>query len=215
MALRALCGGLRTSLRLGRASRVTFTSVLSRSEFLTEGLITQPALLQPARAQHLQRPGHPSFAAQAQALAEVPEAAPARYRIEVVTGDVRGAGTQAPAIVTLCGVSGHSTEFVIGNEQDESGFERGSCKKYELSVDSDIGPLKRIHVEQCEPSVTETGFGWFLDKIEVTGPNGQKITFPCYSWIGKNDAGDISGNKVHSYQSHCCISMLYVVLPNT
>lgn len=195
MALRGLCGGLRASLRLGRASRVTVASVLCRTEFaLTEGLTTQPALLRPACLRQSQPPGHRGFAAQAQALAEapVPEATPSRYRIEVVTGDVRGAGTHAPAIVTLHGESGDSSDFVIGNEE-ENGFERGSSKMYELNIERDLGPLKRIHIEQCEPSVTETGFGWFLDKLEVTGPNGQTITFPCHSWIGKNDAGDISG----------------------
>lgn len=201
MALRALCGGLKASLRVGRTSRVAVTSVLLRSEFaLTEGLRTQPALFRPACAQDLQPPGSSSFAAQAQALAEAPVAEASRYRIEVVTGDVRGAGTQAPAIVTLHGESGHSSDFVIGNEQDENGFERGSSKKYELSIESDLGPLKRIHVEQCEPSVTETGSGWFLDKVEVTGPNGQTVVFPCYSWIGKNDAGDISGMTAHTDQ---------------
>ena len=205
MALRALCGGLKASLRVGRTSRVAVTSVLSRSEFaLTEGLRTQPVFLRPACAQHLQPPGFPSFAAQAQALAEAPvtQAAPSLYRIVVVTGDVRGAGTKAPAIVTLHGEAGHSSDFFIGNEQDENGFERGSSKKYELHIQSDLGPLKRIHVEQCEPSVTETGFGWFLDKIEVTGPNGQTIVFPCHSWIGKNDAGDISGTTVQTDQQH-------------
>ena len=205
MALRALCGELKASLRVVRRSRVAVTSLLSRSEFaLTAGLKTQPALLRPASARHLQPPGHPSFAAQAQALTEaaVTEAAPSRYRIQVVTGDVRGAGTQAPAIVTLHGESGHSSDFVIGNEQDENGFERGSSKKYELDIESDLGPLKRIHIEQCEPSVTETGFGWFLDKIEVTGPNGQTVMFPCHSWIGKNDAGDISGMTTRADQQH-------------
>lgn len=106
---------------------------------------------------------------------------------------MRGAGTQAPAVVTLYGESGGSSDYVVGNEQDENGFERGSSKKYELSVEKDLGVLKRIHIEQCEPSVTDTGSGWFLDKIEVTGPDGQTVVFPCHSWIGKNDAGDISG----------------------
>lgn len=201
MALRGLCGRLRTSLRLGRASRVP-ASALCRTEFaLTEGPTTQSALLRPGCVQRLQPQGHRGFAAQAQALAEVPvpEAAPSRYRIEIVTGDVRGAGTQAPAIVTLHGESGDSSEFVVGNEE-ENGFERGSSKMYELNIERDLGPLKRIHIEQCEPSVTETGFGWFLDKLEVTGPNGQTVTFPCHSWIGKNDAGDISGTTVQHRQ---------------
>lgn len=215
MALRALCGGLKASLRVGRSSRVAVTSVLSRSDFaLTEGVTTQPAFLRPACARHLQPPGHPGFAAQAQALAEAPvtEAAPSQYRIEVVTGDVRGAGTHAPAIVTLFGESGHSSDFVIGNDQDENGFERGSSKNYELNVESDLGPIKRIHIEQCAPSVTETGYGWFLDKIEVTGPSGQTIVFPCHSWIGKNDAGDISGMVMYcdpvSQQHKCGLQFL-------
>ena len=197
MALRGLCGGLRASLRLGRASWVSVAPVLCRTEFaLTEGVTRQPALLRPACVRQLQPPGHRGFAAQAQALAELPvsEAATSRYRIEVVTGDVRGAGTHAPAIVTLHGESGDSSDFVVGNEE-ENGFERGSTKMYELNIERDLGPLKRIHIEQCQPSVTETGFGWFLDKLEVTGPNGQTVTFPCHSWIGKNDAGDISGIK--------------------
>ena len=196
MALRQSSGGIKALLRLGTASRVTFTSVLARSEFaLTERLTSQPTPLRPPIAPHSQPQGHFSFAAQAQALAESPaaEAASSVYRIQVVTGDVRGAGTQASAILTLYGESGNSSDYVVGNEQDENGFERGSNKKYELNVDRDLGSLKRIHIEQCEPSVTDTGSGWFLDKIKVTGPNGQTVMFPCHSWIGKNDAGDISG----------------------
>lgn len=209
MALRGLRGGLRTTLRLGRACRITCTSVLTPSQVaLTEGLTIQPAPFRPSCAQHLQSPGRLCFSAQAQALAEAPapEAAPSRYRIQVVTGDVRGAGTQAPAIITLYGESGGSSDYIVGNEQDESGFERGSSKKYELNMETDLGPLKRIHVEQCEPSVTDTGSGWFLDKIEVTGPNGQTVMFPCYSWIGKNDAGDISGTILHCN----CALLLYL-----
>ena len=200
MALRGLSGPLKASLRLGKCSRVTFTSVLAREFALTDGPASRPAFLRATETQLLQHPGHLAFAAQAQALAEVPaaEATPSVYRIEVVTGDVRGAGTQAPAIVTLYGESGKSSDYLVGNEQDENGFERGSRKKYELNVERDLGSLKRIHVEQCEPSVTDTGSGWFLDAIEVTGPNGAVVLFPCHSWIGKNDAGDISGINLSS-----------------
>ena len=204
MALRGFCTGLKTTLRRGRACRGPVTSAFSGAEFaLLQGHNSQP-LLRPCCARQRDLAGQISFAAHAQALAETsaPEPAPSVYRIEVVTGDVRGAGTQAPAIVTLYGESGGSSDYVVGNEQDENGFERGSSKKYELSVEKDLGALKRIHVEQCEPSVTDTGSGWFLDKIEVTGPDGQAVSFPCHSWIGKNDAGDISGTPGQQHGCH-------------
>jgi hypothetical protein len=49
--------------------------------------------------------------------------APAIYRVSVVTGDVRGAGTSAPALVRLVGDSSESEDFLIGNDQVK-GFHR-------------------------------------------------------------------------------------------
>lgn len=195
MALRGLCTGLKTTLRRSRIHRGPVTTALTGPEpTLLQGHNPQLPSSRPCCAKQSDLLGKFSFAAQAQALETAAlEPASSVYRIEVVTGDVRGAGTQAPAVVTLYGESGGSSDYVVGNEQDENGFERGSSKKYELSVEKDLGVLKRIHIEQCEPSVTDTGSGWFLDKIEVTGPDGQTVVFPCHSWIGKNDAGDISG----------------------
>ena len=128
MALRGFCGGLKTTLRRSRACRGPVTSAFSGTEFcLLQGQNPQP-LLRPCCARQRDLAGQISFAAHAQALAETsaPDPAPSVYRIEVVTGDVRGAGTQAPAIVTLYGESGGSSDYVVGNEQDENGFERGS-----------------------------------------------------------------------------------------
>ena len=210
MALRGLCAGLKATLRRSRACQGAVSSVLGGSDFaLLRGHNHQSLLLPSSLAKHLSQRDHFSFAAQAQALAEaaLPEPAPSVYRIVVVTGDVRGAGTQAPAIVTLHGESGGSSDYVVGDEQDENGFERGSSKKYELSVEKNLGVLKRIHVEQCEPSVTDTGSGWFLDQIAVTGPDGQTVVFPCHSWIGKNDAGDISGKGAKTQACCKCASV--------
>ena len=195
MALRRLCAGLRTTARRSLVQKASASAVVAGPDFtLLQGGSSRLPWSLTVKASEPNVPGHTGFAAQAQALAEpaTSEPAPTVYRIEVVTGDVRGAGTQAPAIVTLYGESGSSSDYIVGNETDETGFERGSSKKYELNID-DLGVLKRIHVEQCQPSVTDTGSGWFLDKIDVTAPDGQHVTFPCHSWIGKNDAGDISG----------------------
>lgn len=47
-----------------------------------------------------------------------------------------------------------------------------------------------------EPSITEVGSGWFLDRVDVTGPTGDKISFPCKTWLGKSDAGDFDGEEL-------------------
>ena len=44
-----------------------------------------------------------------------------------------------------------------------------------------------------EPSVSDLGSGWYLDRIEVMGPEGAVWSFPCHNWLGKSDAGDHRG----------------------
>lgn len=60
-----------------------------------------------------------------------------------------------------------------------------------------LGPLKRILIQQIpnDPSMESDDSdgakskGWYLDRIEVLGPEGEKYTFPCSSWIGLHDSG--------------------------
>ena len=199
MALRGLCGGLKKQLHRTAQRSAALPSVLSHTDLARHQGFQQsqavlagcPTVLDTQRVCEHQL----GFAAQMHALAEAeaPEPALSLYRVQVVTGDVRGAGTQAPAVITIYGESGQSRDIDIGHDQDESGFERGSIKYYDCNIEQELGALKRIHVEQLEPSVTDTGSGWYLDKIEVTSPSGQLTVFPCYSWLGKNDAGAISG----------------------
>lgn len=118
---------------------------------------------------------------------------PAVYHVEVVTGDVRGAGTQTGAVVKLIGALGESEEFVVGDNGEDPGFERGSSRIYSLETGRHLGDLRRVYVQQMEPSITEVGSGWFLDRVDVTGPTGDKISFPCKTWLGKSDAGDFDG----------------------
>lgn len=114
------------------------------------------------------------------------------YHMEITTGDVRGAGTPAPAVITLIGEDGESEAHVIGDEDDSRGFERATRKRYLLSS-KPLGTLKRLHVQQLTPSSTETGMGWYLEKVEVIGPNGVRWTFPCGAWLGKSATGHTQG----------------------
>lgn len=114
---------------------------------------------------------------------------PTTYLIEVVTGDVRGAGCASPAVITLFGEDGRSESHVVGAEEDNSGFERATRKSYAI-YSKDLGPLKRVLVQQLDPNLTDAS-GWYLDRIEVRGPHGKFWTFPCGGWLGRS--GDVSG----------------------
>lgn len=202
MALRGLCGSLKQQLHRSAPRSAALPSLLCHTDLSRhQGYQQSQAVLACApTVPDTQRECayQLGFAAQLHALAgaAAPEPALPLYRIQVVTGDVRGAGTQAPAVITIYGESGQSQDINIGHDNDEQGFERGSMKLYECNVESELGPLKRVHVEQLQPSVTDTGSGWYLDRVEVTSPGGQLTVFPCHSWLGKNDAGDISGETL-------------------
>ena len=90
------------------------------------------------------------------------------YQVRIATGDVRGAGTSAAAAITLFGDGGESETFTIGASDEEWGFERGSFQSYNLDVGRDLGGLRRMHVRQVEPSISDAGSGWYLDKVEVS-----------------------------------------------
>lgn len=46
-------------------------------------------------------------------------------------------------------------------------------------------PPPQVHVQQLPSSSDGTGVGWYLDRIEVAGPEGQQWLFPCSAWLGK------------------------------
>ncbi|GAB4818699.1 hypothetical protein N2152v2_005745 [Parachlorella kessleri] len=136
----------------------------------------------------------------AAAAAEDPQ--PAEYRVVVVTGDVRGAGSSAPAVIVLIGEDGESEPYMIGGGEEvagdeDIGFSRATRKSYNVLSKQQLGQLRRLYVRQL-PSPSAQGTGWYLDRIEVAGPGGEQWTFPCASWLGKSDAGgdDLAGGPV-------------------
>lgn len=114
------------------------------------------------------------------------------YRVSVVTGNLRGAGTGSAAYVQLIGSHGESDKFVVGNSEDE-GLTRGSKVTFDVQVPP-IGPIRRVFVEREKASCTATGDGWFLESVIVHGPNGEHYSFPCNAWFGHSDCGDYEGS---------------------
>ncbi|PSC69732.1 putative phosphatase 2C 55 isoform A [Micractinium conductrix] len=109
------------------------------------------------------------------------------YQVVVVTGDVRGAGSAAPAVVTLVGSEGESEPYLIGDTGEDRGFERATRKTYAFSSRW-LGELQRVHVQQLPSASDGGGVGWYLDRIEVAGPEGEHWDFPCSAWLGKSNS---------------------------
>ena len=41
--------------------------------------------------------------------------------------------------------------------------------------------------------MAELGNDWYLDRIEVTGPEGVRWSFPCDAWLGRSEGEDYDG----------------------
>lgn len=46
-------------------------------------------------------------------------------------------------------------------------------------------PRSQVHVQQVPHASDGSGVGWFLDRVEVSGPEGEHWSFPCSAWLGK------------------------------
>jgi len=57
-----------------------------------------------------------------------------------------------------------------------------------------LGALRRVYVAREKASSTATGEGWFLEQVNVIGPNHEVFIFPCNAWLGQSDCGDYLGS---------------------
>lgn len=124
------------------------------------------------------------------------------YRISVITGNVRGAGTPSMAWVQLMGTAGESEKYEVGNSSEE-GLMRGSKVTFEVQVPRDIGALRRVLIQRDKGSYSDSGDGWYLDAIEVDGPHGAHYHFPCHAWFGQSDCGGFAGVRAAAAGCAC------------
>jgi len=106
----------------------------------------------------------------------------ATYRITVITGTVRGAGTDATVRISVVGDKGKIDNEKLENAKDN--FEKGKVDNFQIST-LDLGEIKHITIGHDGRGI---GSGWFLDKVFVTHENtGKRWTFPCNRWLDKGE----------------------------
>ncbi|CAD7701203.1 unnamed protein product, partial [Ostreobium quekettii] len=100
------------------------------------------------------------------------------WRAVVVTGDVRGAGTDADVFLDLRGAKGTSGPMMLEAAGDV--FERGQRDAFRLRA-PDVGPLREIEVSHNGKG---RGPDWYLDSIELTDESsGRNYLFLAQRWL--------------------------------
>lgn len=109
---------------------------------------------------------------------------PVKYEIIVITGDVKGAGTDANVSVTIFGVNGDSGKRQL-RQKLRNLFERGRTDRFLVEM-LDLGELLRIKVEHDNRG---SSCGWYLECIEVTNTaNSVTTIFQCGKWLDTRKA---------------------------
>ncbi|XP_072290031.1 lipoxygenase homology domain-containing protein 1 [Eucyclogobius newberryi] len=109
---------------------------------------------------------------------------PVKYEIIVITGDVKGAGTDANVFITLYGVNGDSGKRHL-RQKFRNLFEQGQTDRFVVEM-LDLGELLRIKVEHDNKGPS---CGWYLECVEVTNTaNSVTTIFMCGKWLDTKKA---------------------------
>ncbi|XP_061492303.1 lipoxygenase homology domain-containing protein 1 [Rhineura floridana] len=108
------------------------------------------------------------------------------YEVVTVTGDVRGAGTDANVFVTLFGEFGITPKAHL-TSKSSSAFERSKTDVFRVRINN-VGTIRKIRIEHDNTGMNAS---WFLDRVIVTDMNRPHLRFyfPCNNWLSK-DEGD-------------------------
>ena len=84
------------------------------------------------------------------------------YEVVTVTGERRGAGTNAKVFMTLFGKSGSSGKVHLTNTT-KSMFDAGSSDTFRFKSNC-VGPMTKLRIEHDN---TGLGAGWYLERVRL------------------------------------------------
>ncbi|KAG7237555.1 hypothetical protein INR49_032172, partial [Caranx melampygus] len=113
---------------------------------------------------------------------------PPVYEVVTITGDERGAGTDANVFVTLFGEYGITPKIHLASNTEKrsrTAFERAKTDVFRVRTHN-VGPLKKIRIEHDNTGLNPS---WFLDRVVVTDvirPH-LRFYFACNNWLSKSE----------------------------
>uniref|UniRef100_A0A673VUW6 Lipoxygenase homology domains 1 n=1 Tax=Suricata suricatta TaxID=37032 RepID=A0A673VUW6_SURSU len=116
---------------------------------------------------------------------------PNTYEVQVITGNVPKAGTDANVYLTIYGEEyGDTGERPLKRSDKFNKFEQGQTDTFTVYA-IDLGALTKIRIRHDNSGNRP---GWFLDRVDITDMNNE-ITyyFPCQRWLAvEEDDGQLS-----------------------
>ncbi|KAG1672531.1 hypothetical protein FOA52_002840, partial [Chlamydomonas sp. UWO 241] len=106
---------------------------------------------------------------------------PTNYRIEVVTSDIRGAGTDADVSIVVYGEKGDTGDRKL-DAANVNDFERGNTDVF-FVTSSNVGAMQKIKIKSTGSGL---GAAWHLARVVVTSSaTGETLPFPFNNWVDK------------------------------
>ncbi|KAI5280037.1 Lipoxygenase-likey Domain-Containing Protein 1 [Manis pentadactyla] len=116
---------------------------------------------------------------------------PNTYEVQVITGSVPKAGTDANVYLTIYGEAyGDTGERPLKKSDKSNKFEQGQTDTFTIYA-IDLGALMKIRIRHDNSGNRP---GWFLDRIDITDVNNDiTYCFPCQRWLAmEEDDGQLS-----------------------
>lgn len=130
-------------------------------------------------------PGHPQGWTSALHAGDVPGGA--RYRISILTGDRRNAGTDATVTLNLVGADGAESGPLELDTPGRNDFERNSLDVFTVSSATDIAELGSIALEQDNGGDNP---GWYVREVRVRHlGSGREWVFYAERWLAQDEPG--------------------------
>ncbi|XP_056097903.1 lipoxygenase homology domain-containing protein 1 isoform X1 [Rhinichthys klamathensis goyatoka] len=119
------------------------------------------------------------------------------YNVQVVTGKVRGAGTNSKIHMIMHGskaLKNSGKVFLEGGT-----FERGLTDIFNVEIAALLSPLSRVTIGHDNGGVSP---GWYCEKVVVFCPfTGIEQTFPCSKWLDENESDGLIERELYEMVS--------------
>uniref|UniRef100_A0A7N8XV07 Lipoxygenase homology domains 1b n=1 Tax=Mastacembelus armatus TaxID=205130 RepID=A0A7N8XV07_9TELE len=119
------------------------------------------------------------------------------YNVQIVTGNIRGAGTNSIIHIVLHGSKGIKNSgkvFLVGGR-----FERGLTDIFNVEVAALLSPISRVTIGHDNEGVSP---GWYCEKVVVYCPfTGIEQTFPCSKWLDEKEGDGLIERELYEMVS--------------
>ena len=118
---------------------------------------------------------------------EIYKEAKARYKIEIHTGDIAFASTDANISLKLKGEKSDTKFYIVNDIISENSLDRNEIAVVNLDTDEryiDLGSIKNIALKS---DMKFAGAGWYVDSVKVFEARGLIKEFKIDSWIKDTD----------------------------